>query len=161
MAFKKAQVQGGPQVPPTLTESGAISLSEWQLRVLAERINKNSLTEKTGKPGCLKVTPHHNSNLSNGRNKQGPCLFWTPFFMCLLPIWPSEFITAKASTGPHWLCWLLITQAEMKPEVGPHPQELTEAWFEGKPRWLGGDKSVLRIKAREWNRKTMEMTCNM
>ena len=28
MAFKKAQVQGGPQVPPTLTESGAISLSE-------------------------------------------------------------------------------------------------------------------------------------
>lgn len=79
---------------------------------------KQIWTEKTGK---LELFEDNTSQkqLRWWQKQAGPCLFRIPpSFMHLLSIWLPEFKNAKASTEPHWLCPL--TQAEMKPGVGPH-----------------------------------------
>lgn len=105
---KEAQAHGGPQVPFTLPGSGAVLLSKVRLRILPKWTDKSRFGQKS--QSCLKITPHHYSDSSGGRNRQRPCLFQTPpSFMHLLPIWPPKLRNAKMSTGPHWLCLLFIT----------------------------------------------------
>lgn len=64
------------------------------------------------------------------------------------------FKTAKASTDhTGWGRFSLLTQAEMKPEADPHPQEQTEHDLReslGSLRWQGYAE----------NRGNMELRCN-